>query len=200
MHNAEKPNPPASVRDTGGQGGLWASSNTRARNSLRAVARHRAPSGGSSWGSVSDDYCLPAEQSLNKPLYLPGERASHATEDPLHRRRGRLAGPQDRLPGRAPADPPLGDRPGRLQRRERRRRLGADDPLPRGAGRGRGRRHDDGRPRLSQGRDLPGLRADRPRPPAGEFPDRSPGAGARPGRRPATGRPSPSSPSWAGPT
>ena len=46
MHNAEKPNPPASVRDTGGQGGLSASSNTRARNSLRAVAPHSAPSGG----------------------------------------------------------------------------------------------------------------------------------------------------------
>src|SRR5271157_1854748 len=47
MHNAEKPNPPASVRDTGGQGGLSASSNTRARNRLRAVAPHSAPSQGS---------------------------------------------------------------------------------------------------------------------------------------------------------
>src|SRR5271166_1561554 len=46
MHNAEKPNPPASVRDTGGQGELLASSNTRARNSLRAVATHNAPSPG----------------------------------------------------------------------------------------------------------------------------------------------------------
>src|SRR5208282_3560637 len=46
MHNAEKPNPPASVRDTWGQGGLSASSNTRARNSLRAVALQSAPSGG----------------------------------------------------------------------------------------------------------------------------------------------------------
>src|SRR5271157_3696918 len=46
MHNAEKPNPPASVRDTGGQGGFSASSNTRARNSLRAVATHNAPSPG----------------------------------------------------------------------------------------------------------------------------------------------------------
>src|SRR5208283_2704398 len=46
MHNAEKPNPPASVRDTWGKGGLWASSNTRARNSLRAVAPHSAASGG----------------------------------------------------------------------------------------------------------------------------------------------------------
>ena len=46
MHNAEKPNPPASVRDTGGQGELSASSNTRARNSLRAVATHNAPSPG----------------------------------------------------------------------------------------------------------------------------------------------------------
>src|SRR5271166_4774213 len=46
MHNAEKPNPPASVRDTGGQGELPASSNTRARNSLRAVATHNAPSPG----------------------------------------------------------------------------------------------------------------------------------------------------------
>ena len=45
MHNAEKPNPPASVRDTGGQGGLSASSKTRARNSLRAVAPQSAPSG-----------------------------------------------------------------------------------------------------------------------------------------------------------
>src|SRR5208337_1504029 len=46
MHNAEKPNPPASVRDTGGQGEFSASSNTRARNSLRAVATHNAPSPG----------------------------------------------------------------------------------------------------------------------------------------------------------
>src|SRR5271166_2591811 len=46
MHNAEKPNPPASVRATWGQGGLSASSNTRARNSLRAVALQSAPSGG----------------------------------------------------------------------------------------------------------------------------------------------------------
>ena len=45
MHNAEKPNPPASVRDTGGLGGLSVSSKTRARNSLRAVAPQSAPSG-----------------------------------------------------------------------------------------------------------------------------------------------------------
>ena len=45
MHNAEKPNPPASVRDTGGPGGLSVSSKTRARNSLRAVAPQSAPSG-----------------------------------------------------------------------------------------------------------------------------------------------------------
>ena len=38
MHNAKKPNPPASVCDTGGLGGLSVSSKTRARNSLRAVA------------------------------------------------------------------------------------------------------------------------------------------------------------------
>src|SRR5271157_910893 len=45
MHNAEKPNPPASVRDTGGEGGLSASSKTRARNSHHAVAPQSAPSG-----------------------------------------------------------------------------------------------------------------------------------------------------------
>ena len=45
MHNAEKPNPPASVRDTRGSGGLSVSSKTRARNSLRAVAPQSAPSG-----------------------------------------------------------------------------------------------------------------------------------------------------------
>ena len=44
MHNAEKPNPPASVCDTGGLGGLSVSSKTRARNSLRAVAPQNAPS------------------------------------------------------------------------------------------------------------------------------------------------------------
>src|SRR5271165_6313407 len=41
MHNAEKPDPPVSLHDTGGQGGLRESSNTRVRNSLRAVNRHR---------------------------------------------------------------------------------------------------------------------------------------------------------------
>ena len=50
MHNAENSHPPASVGDTGGQGELWASPTTRARNSLRAVAARRAPTGGSSWG------------------------------------------------------------------------------------------------------------------------------------------------------
>ena len=45
MHNAEKPNPPASVRDTEWSGGLSASSKARARNSLRAVAPQCAPSG-----------------------------------------------------------------------------------------------------------------------------------------------------------
>ena len=91
-------------------------------------------------------------------------------------------------------------RPGRLQRRERRGRLGADDPLPRGAGRGRRRRLHDGRPRLSQGRGLHALRADRPAAPAGQLPDRLARRGARRWSRPGTGRPSPSSPCSAGPT
>ncbi len=90
-----------------------------------------------------------------------------------------LAGPEDRQPGPAPAHPALGPRPGRLQRRERRRRLGADPPLPRGAGRRRRGRHDHGRPRLPQGRDLPDLRPDRRRAPPGQLPGRLPRPGAR---------------------
>ena len=60
--------------------------------------------------------------------------------------------------------------------------LGADDPLPRGPGRGRRRRLHPGRPRLSQGRGVHPLRADRPPAPPGQLPDRLARRGARAGR------------------
>src|SRR5271157_2644945 len=69
MHNAEKPNPPASVRDTWGQGRLCASSNTRARNSLRAVAPHNAPSRGVH-GEGGWSISLPSGRAT--PFWHPG--------------------------------------------------------------------------------------------------------------------------------
>src|SRR4051812_8825858 len=70
MHNAERPHPPASVRDTGGQGELWASSNTRARNSLRAVVPRRAPTGG-----VHGEVTKPREPSRQRAAGRPGDKA-----------------------------------------------------------------------------------------------------------------------------
>ena len=46
MHNAERPNPPASVRDTGGRGGLLMSSIARSKNRLSSPDRHRGRSAG----------------------------------------------------------------------------------------------------------------------------------------------------------
>ena len=58
MHNAEKPKSSGIGSRYWGQGGLSASSNTRARNSLRAVAPQSAPS-----GRVHGEVTKPSEPS-----------------------------------------------------------------------------------------------------------------------------------------
>ena len=73
-------------------------------------------------------------------------------------------------------------------------RVGPDDQVPRGAGRGGGRRLHAGRPRLPQGRGLHPLRPDRPAPPPGELPGRRARRASRRWSRRGTGRPSASSP------
>ena len=72
MHNAEKPNPPASVCDTGGLGGLSVSSKTRARNSLRAVAPQNAPS-----REVHGERIVPPSAAPSRPVnFWLGDLAS----------------------------------------------------------------------------------------------------------------------------
>src|SRR5271166_281550 len=99
MHNAEKPNPPASVRDTGGLGGLSVSSKARARNSLRAVAPQSAPSGevhgeGIEWYAFSSLALQACEGSWHPRLALPyrHEAASIPAGDGIPRSLFRVAG------------------------------------------------------------------------------------------------------------